>query len=115
MTVNQIIIEALKSFGIPIVPNFYEGESEEYITFNYADDRAALYADNDPVTNISYMQIHYFLPSNKDYLEDKKKMRKALHKSGFTYPGVTELVESDNKIRHIIFECEIENEYEMEE
>lgn len=115
MTVNQIIIEALEPFDIPITPDFYGDGNEEYITFNYADDRAKLYSDDAPVSDIAYMQIHYFLPAKKNYLENKKKIRRTLHENGFTYPEVTELIEPDNKIRHIIFECEIENEYEMEE
>ncbi len=65
--------------------------------------------------DVAYMQIHYFLPANKDYLENKKKIRKALLGAGFTYPEVSVLMEPGNKERHIVFECEIENEYEQED
>lgn len=115
MTVNEKIIQAMTGFEIPVVADFFGDGNEEYITFNYADDRAALYGDDAPIAVKAAMQIHYFLPANKDYLEIKKKMRKALFEEGFTYPEVTVLVEPGNKVRHIIFECEIENEDEMEE
>ena len=64
---------------------------------------------------ISSMQIHYFLPSTKDYLEAKRKIRRAILEEGGTYPDVTVLMEPDNKTRHIVFECEFENDYDMEE
>lgn len=91
------------------------GGNSEYITFNYVKDGAELFADNQPVEDISLMQIHYFLPSTKDYLEAKRKIRRVILEEGGTYPDVTVLMEPDNKTRHIVFECEFENDYDMEE
>lgn len=113
MTVNEIIINALSPFGLSIDPNFDGGGKEEYITFNYADDTGECFADDAPTCVVAYMQIHYFLPIEKNYLQKKKELRNALFDAGFTYPEVTVLTEG--KTRHIIFECEIENEDEMEE
>lgn len=115
MTVNEKIIQALEALKIPVTSDFFGGKQEEYITFNYADDRAVFSADDGPEEDVAYMQIHYFLPAGKDYLENKRKIRKALLKAGFTYPDATVLMEPDNRTRHIIFECEIENDYEMED
>ena len=78
MTVNEKIIQALKPFGIPVVADFSGGGEEEYITFNYASDAAALSGDDEPVEVVASMQIHYFLPMDRDYLSIKKKIRKAL-------------------------------------
>lgn len=110
MTVNQKIIEALKPFEIPVIPDVYEGNEKEYCTFNYADDRGGDFGDNKPLTDIAYMQIHYFAPLKKDYLKKKREIRKALFEAGFTYPEVTENNEYENGIRHLVFECEIESE-----
>ena len=63
MTINQKIINALKPLGIPVTSDFFGGGNSEYITFNYVKDGAELFADNQPVEDISLMQIHYFLPS----------------------------------------------------
>lgn len=115
MTVNALIIQTLKQFCSHITPDFFGGGAEEYITFTFSNDSAAVFGDNVPLDVVSEVQIHYFLPAYKDYLENKKRMRQALLAAGFTYPEVTVLMEPDNKTRHIIFECEIENEYEMEE
>ena len=94
---------------------FFGGGNSEYITFNYVKDGAELFADDQPIEDISSMQIHYFLPSTKDYLEAKRKIRRAILEEGGTYPDVTVLMEPDNKTRHIVFECEFENDYDMEE
>lgn len=108
MTVNEKIVQALEPFGIPIRADFYGGGEKEYFTFNYADDRAADYGDDAPQHVVASMQIHWFLPRNKDYLKLKKKIRNALFRAGFTYPEVTVITEKN--IRHVVFECEIEDE-----
>lgn len=115
MTVNKKIINALQFLRIPVTADFFGGEKEEYITFNYVADSGEVYADNEPTEDVVSLQIHYFLPSDRNYLENKRKIRKALMKAGCTYPEVTIIMEQDNKTRHLIFECEIENEYELEE
>lgn len=113
MTVNEKIIEALRPLDIPVTPDFNGGGAKEYITFNYADDSAGAFGDDAPLFDVAYMLIHYYLPLEKDYLETKRTIRRLLFEAGFTFPNVTELTEEAK--RHIIFECEIENEYEMEE
>lgn len=115
MTVNELIINTMQMFDLPVTPDFFGDGNTEYITFNFPDERGVLFGDNEPLAVASQVQIHYFLPADKDYLATKKAMRRALHNAGFTYPEVTILMEPGNKTRHIIFECEIENEYEMEE
>lgn len=113
MTVNEKIIAALTGFGIPVTPDFFGGDASEYFTFNYADDRAGDFGDDCPINVIAYMQIHYFCEMKKDYLLMKKKIRKALFDAGFSYPEVTDATLLDGGIRHLVFECSIENEYEL--
>lgn len=108
MTVNEKIKQALSPLGIPVVADFYGGGKDEYFTFNYADDRAVDFGDDAPQHIVAYMQIHWFMPRQKDYLAGKKKIRNILFQAGFTYPEVTVMTEGD--IRHVIFECEIEDE-----
>ncbi|EDM88810.1 hypothetical protein RUMOBE_00931 [Blautia obeum ATCC 29174] len=54
------------------------------------------------------MQIHFFMPANESYISWKKKIRKALFDAGFTFPEVIIQTEDENTIRHMIFECSIE-------
>jgi len=112
LTVNEKIVQAMKPFGLPVVADFFGGGNKEYITFNYSDS-AALSGDDRPVEDVAEVQIHYFLPMDKDYLDIKRRMRAALLDAGFTYPDATVLAEPDGKTRHIIFECEVETEDEL--
>ena len=112
MSVNKRIIEALNPFGIPVKPELYTGSEKTYVVFNYADDRGADYGDNTPQCTVAYMQVHLFMPLNQNGLALKKEIREALFGAGFTYPSVTILTEQENNIRHIIFECETEEERE---
>lgn len=113
MTVNEKIKNALEHFGLPVTTDFFGGDAEEYFTFNYADDRAADFGDDKPLHVVEYMQIHYFAPLEKNYLSMKKQVRKALFGAGFTYPVVTDATILSDKIRHLVFECSIENEDEL--
>lgn len=115
MTVNEKIIQALSPFGLKVTPDFFGGGAEEYFTFNYADDRASDFGDNEPIHVVAYMQIHYFCPVKKDHLKLKKEVRKALMEAGFTYPVVIDATVSGDEERHLVFECSIENEDELEE
>lgn len=115
MTIHQKIKKALQDFGITVTEDFFGGDNEEYITFNLATDKAVMYADDDPEHDVASVQIHWFLPVEKNYLAGKKEIRRSLHENGFTYPEVTVIVEPDNKTRHIVFVCNVENDEELEE
>lgn len=123
MSVNALIRKTLKSFGFEVVPDVYDGEDETYFTFNFPDERGAGFADNAPSHLITYVQIHLFIPEDESYLQLKKDVREALFTAGFTYPAVTVRTEKEvsakslaekkkTEARHIIFECEIEEERE---
>lgn len=110
MNALEQIFQILEPFGYPRFPDRYEGEAKRYFTYNYAADTGTLFGDDAPEGTIASMQVHFFLPMEDNFVKIKNEIRKALFKGGFTFPEVTILVE--NSIRHIIFECEIE---EMEE
>lgn len=112
MTVNEKIVQALSPFGLPITADFFGGGENEYFTFNYASDRPEDFGDGKPLCVVTSVQIHYFLPIKKDYLSIKKQIRNAIFAAGFTYPEVTHLTEGKTT-RHLIFECEIENDDEL--
>jgi hypothetical protein len=113
MTVNEIIIEALEPLGVKVTPDFFGDGEDEYITFNYDGDRVVIYGDNEPLQVVAYLQIHYFCSMDKNYLQMKKEIRKALHTAGCTYPSVTDATNSEDGIRHLVFECSIENDDEL--
>lgn len=114
-TVNEIIVTALRSLNLPVVERLYEGTKKEYITFNYADDRAEDFGDDAPHTDVAYMQIHYICPWGIDYDETRRSIRQKLFDAGFSWPEMTDASDDSTRIRHFVYECWIENEYDLEE
>jgi len=106
VNVNPIIISSLSPLGLPVSANVYEGTAEEYITFNYADERPALRADDTDLYDETTVQVHYFTKGNPQ--PNKKAIRKALRASGFTIISTSEFYESDTKYIHIVVEAVID-------
>ena len=115
MTIHQKIKNALASTGIPVKEDFYGGGLNEYITWTLVRDHAAVIADNKPTNEVAELQIHWFLPRSKSYSTTRKIIRHLLCDSEFTWPVVTTIEEPDGKTRHIVFECQVENDDETEE
>jgi hypothetical protein len=103
MNVNSIIIGALSSLNMPVEPDSYTGAATDYITFNYADERPAIYVETVDVYDETSTQIHYFTKS--DPQTNKKAIRRLLRAAGFTITGTVELYESDTKYHHIVVEA----------
>lgn len=110
MTTFEKIIAAIAPFGFPHVPDLYSGSSDRWITYNYADDYGGSFADDLPETVIVSVQVHLFLPLQENFTQLKNQVRNALFEQGFTFPSITIQTEEERGIRHIIFECDIEEE-----
>lgn len=106
MNVNPIIISALSPLNLPVEPNVNTGNDDEYITFNYADERPALWADGQDLYDVTTVQVHYFTKGNPQ--QNKKAIRRLLRASGFLIISTSEFYESDTKYTHVVVEAEIE-------
>lgn len=106
MNVNNIITKALSPLGYPVEPITYTGKEKIYITFNYSDERAEMFEDNKPIIDIAFMQIHLYIPFELNYMTLKKQIRAKLFHAGFSYPEITIIPDDEQKINHLIFECE---------
>lgn len=107
MTTFEKIIKAIEPFGFPHAPDVYKGDNKVgWITYNYSDDYGDNYSDDAPGAVVVTVQVHLFLPLQKDFIRLKNKIRRALFEEGFTFADITILVEDEEKIRHIIFECD---------
>ena len=106
MNVNPIVISALSPLGLPVSPNTYEGTADEYIIFNYADERPTVRADDTDLYDETTVQVHYFTRGNPQ--PNKKAIRRLLKASGFTILSTSEFYESDTKYTHIVVEAWIE-------
>lgn len=106
MNINELLIKTLSAHG-PVYPDYYDGEKEKYITFNFPDESPVLYGDNRPKKIVVYVQVHLYLPLKMNYQAEKKEICKELASAGFRWPSVTILKENDVQKRHIIFETKI--------
>ena len=127
MNTFERIQNIAKSLNIPAYPDSYTGKDsarpERWITYNFAADNGALYGDDAPNAVVHSIQVHLFMPANKNFFAIKNSIRNALFEDGFTYPSiplntvdeVTTANSGTHKIRHIVFECETEDEDFYEE
>lgn len=96
--------------GLDVAPDKYHGNNEEYITFNYADERGELFAEDDVLYDIASMQVHVFLKESANYLAMKKKVKDYLESIDAYGTSVTTIFEDDTRKRHMIFEFDYSKE-----
>lgn len=106
MNINPLVISALTSLSLPVTPNTYGGAATDYITFNYADERPALNADDVDILDETTIQVHYFTKS--DPQTNKKAIRRLLRTAGFFIQSTEELYEPDTGYTHVIVYAWIE-------
>ena len=107
MNVNQLIKTALSSLGTAYANVCtVDPLPDEYITFNYADERPVLYADDTDIYDETVIQVHYFTKGNPQ--TNKKAIRRLLRASGFNIISTQEFYESDTKFIHVVIEAWIE-------
>lgn len=115
MNVNSKVKDTLSPIGYDVEFGTYKGTADKYFTFNYADDRAELYGDGEPIYDIAYLQIHFFAPKTFNHMTIKQQTRSKLFKAGFSYPSVQTFEEDDTGKFHLVFECSIDGESDTEE
>lgn len=94
---------------IPAYPDVYTGDDlNTWITYTLSEEHGDLFAEDAPEAVVQTVQVHLFVRTGRNYTSLKNTIRSALFENGFTWPEVTTLYESDQKIRHIVFECEYE-------
>lgn len=115
-----------KSLSIPAYPDVYTGKDsdrpERWITYNFSYDNGDLFGDDKPNTVVHSVQVHLFLPASKNFFTVQNTIRDLLFEEGFTYPIITNMIDDHTtastgtqKLRHIVFECETEDEDFFEE
>ena len=115
MDANSKLRTALLSLGYPVAFMNYIGTAEKYIVFNIEDERAELFADDEPQDDVVYFQVHFFCPETYDHRADKKSIKVKLFKAGFSYPTIQTFYENETKFNHIVFQTHISGASEREE
>lgn len=106
MNAYEAAYDCLSKLEFPVSPDEYDGESDTYITYNYNTDRGESFADNKPDVNRVSLYVHFVCPYDRNHLEDKKRIRNALHAYGFSYPEIVEANVKEHNLRHVIFDTE---------
>lgn len=114
MSIWEMLRDALSPIGLPVVRDFYDpdadpenldgGMPEAYIVCNLSDQRPDFWADDQPDTDASVWQVHYF---NRVSANRMRTIRRALRQAGFTIGSLAETYESDTKYRHAILNVSI--------
>ena len=113
MNVFEKVKAAADSIGIYACPDLYtKGDQEMWITYNLAFEQGAIYGDDIANDLTSGVQIHLFLDKDTNFFAIRRQLRAALIEQGFTHPEMVLNSLEDNKIRHIVFECEHDAESE---
>lgn len=110
MSISEKIMATLAELGIPVSDGLYQGKEKEYIYFVIADDRAGDFGDSMALADQYSVQIHYCCPWSKPYSATKSQIRHILENAGFTYPEVIDMSDPDNRIRRLVFECDIDSD-----
>ena len=107
MTSFQKIREACKALKLPAYPDFSTQGEDTYVVYNYMAETPANFGDDEPHSVIEDLQVHLYLPAEKNFFEIKNKLCRSLFEQGFTYPSIPlNEVEDNQKVRHIVFEFE---------
>jgi len=101
MTINQQIITALSTLGIPVSFQTYVGTLTTYVTFFEILGQGSQYADNKATNSEHYIQIDLW--SKGDYSAYITQIRSLINSAGFGFPKENELYENDTKFYHKVF------------
>ncbi|MBO6015679.1 MAG: hypothetical protein J6P60_03725 [Lachnospiraceae bacterium] len=121
MNTFEKIQKIARDLDIKAWPDVYSGKDadrpERWIVYNFADNRGDLYADDRPRAVVHSVQVHLYMPANKNFLAIQNEIRDRMFDIGFTFPVITVFIDDittantgTNRLRHIIFEAEIEDE-----
>lgn len=100
MNINNLIMPLADVAKVPVSPNYYGGNAQEYITFNYADERPDVWADDSELFDKTTIQVHWYFKIGSP-AEKKKLLRDYLRGRGFFISYTNEQFEEDTKYTHI--------------
>lgn len=111
MSAQEILETALAQTGLPWAEELYSGTAKKYIVYTEEYSQEFSHADNTPVDDITYFQIHYFCPLSPKGEDDSRKVvkeiKKILRGYGFLFNGNTQRQREVENWRHAVFRCNI--------
>lgn len=111
MSVISDLRLALKPVCTEMAQDIYAGTADTYLVYNAAVESPSSFSDDEAQTETMYIQVHLYIPKEKNYLSIKQQIKTALVQAGFEYPVVAmNTIETDTCKRHICYETSIESE-----
>ncbi|MFS1511753.1 hypothetical protein VQL36_04850 [Chengkuizengella sp. SCS-71B] len=98
MSINSIIINALKNIGLPVNFQTYFGDEKTYITFFEYNQKSRLNADDEEQRTAHFIQVDVW--SNTDYTDIVSQVKQAMKSNGFTRTSEADLYEKETGIFH---------------
>lgn len=104
---DELLVQALETVGLPVKYYEYKGTAPEYIVYNEEAEQRTNHGDNHALNRVEWWQVHIFTPRNGRFREYKRAAEKALLRAGF---GVTEIVtlyegEDETETMHVVISC----------
>ena len=111
-TVERVLTAALSGLGWGKPYNsVYQGKASRYIVINHTDT-PELCGDDLPEVIVARVQVHLYAPLAENILPMERAVKRALFAAGTTWP--TREDASDGESRHIVMECEMAVEAELD-
>lgn len=114
VSVESKIVAALAPFGDPVEKSLLYAAAKDlppqYYTFS-CSSAGADFGDDEPGCELWQVNVHFFAPLRGNISRRVKATKKALFQAGFTWPHAVGA--SDQEGQHIVFECEIAEEVDL--
>ena len=107
MDKNAVFMELERLTGLEVEIDRYTGNSDKYITFQYAYEGPSEHADDVVLMERTDIQVHLYVPKHFDYMQLKRIIRDHLEGNEFEVEMQTI---PDKQVTHIVFECSCEEE-----
>lgn len=102
MNINEKMIALGKEIMVPVAQDIYEEDAEQFITFVYEDEKAALRGDNKTIAETAFISISLCTPQEFNYFEKKEAVKNYLEKHGFLIKSIQSWLTNEKKGTHRI-------------
>lgn len=111
MSNAKLVKDTLEALGYPAFHGLTTTNKRVYFIYYFMTEPAD-HADDRPLSETTYAQIHLFCKEDFDPLELIEQTKRALFNAGYTWPEVETLATGNtgygeaNDMRHFFIECE---------
>lgn len=98
MSINEEILSALSTLGVPVSFQTYSGKAGTYLTFFTYLDKPVQHADDEEIATGHYVQLDLF--SGGDYTTLAADIHSRMKTAGFQKIAFYDLYEKELKIYH---------------